>query len=235
MYVYDKNRKLIGRFEDNTFYDTYGKVVGHREGEYIVDRYNYGNILYRCHDDGYITKGTSKEIVGRITDDGYILEGTSKNIIGKIEGGGFGIGVPSSGERGGTGALVVATIVAVLAIFFSIFMLPGELWEIGEDLVKREDFKQLTAMLVCIAVPVIIGIIKYCSMKKKRKSFGNSVIETYQVMYITGLIITFLLVLIFDELSAIMLLGIIIVPALIAVLPTLLVAIILEIIYAFRV
>jgi len=115
--IFDKDKKKVGSFNNDTIYDANDKIVGYKEGEYIVDSRTYGNILCKIHDDGYITEGTSRKILGRITEDGTILEGTSRKIAGEIE-----LGDSNAGDMGsdiGWFLIVMCIFFVVAGVYFS--------------------------------------------------------------------------------------------------------------------
>lgn len=138
---------MIGKFEGDTFYDPYGKITGYKVGDYIMNNRYLGDILYHIHEDGTITEGTTKNIVGRITPEGEILAGTSREIIARVEtdnrgsvsipsigfGGGGGSGKDSSDSGSGIGLIIIGVIFGGLLLYFSIFELPGVLADMFSD------------------------------------------------------------------------------------------------------
>lgn len=81
--IYDNNGHRIGYVSDDVWCDAYGNIKGYIMGDCVTDSLQYGKILYKIHNDGTITEGTSNYIVCRIDNDA-ITEKTSNRIIGRL-------------------------------------------------------------------------------------------------------------------------------------------------------
>ncbi len=233
--ILDKNKKKIGSFKNDTIYDANDKIVGYRDGEYIVDSRTYGKILYKIHDDGYITEGTSRKILGRTTEDGTILEGTSRKIIGEIEFEDSNAGDIDSGI--GVFLIVLCIFFVIGGVYFSIFKLPGFVSEQFKEMIESRDTVEFVTFSVFILTEVISNIIGNMRMKKAGYHLVKRVKDSFKISFYSGMVALLLMCPIMaDSIGTFvaMLPAIPIVAAMFAVLPTLIVSTIFSMIYLLK-
>lgn len=233
--IFDKNKKKIGSFKNDTIYDANDKIVGYRKGKYIVDNREYGKILYKIHDDGYITEGTSKKIMGRITEDGTILEGTSRKMVGEIE---FGDSNASDIDSEIGWFLIVMCIFFVIAgVYFSIFKLPGFISEQFKEMIESRDTVELVTFSVFILAEVISNIVGNMRMKKVGYHLIKRIKGSFKISFYSGVVALFLVCPFLSGTAGtfiIMILAIPIVAAMFAILPALIVSTVFSMIYLLK-
>ncbi|MGN0026751.1 MAG: hypothetical protein ACI33I_07110, partial [Clostridium sp.] len=116
--VYDSNHQLIGKIEENSFYNANGQK------EYdIIDGYFCDPITkrvdYRIHDDGTITKGTSNQITAYMHQDGTITKSRNSGIISHVTNNdNFSMSSYSSQSNGELFAIILAIIFLILSAVF---------------------------------------------------------------------------------------------------------------------
>lgn len=223
--IFDKNKKKIGSFKNDTIYDANDKIVGYRDGEYIVDSRAYEKILYKIHDDGYITEDTSGKILGRITEDGTILEGTSRKIAGEIE---LGDSNASDIDSEIGWFLIVMCIFFVIAgVYFSIFKLPSFVSEQFKEMIESQDIVELVTFSVFIMTEVISNIVGNMRMKKAKYHLIKRIKGSFKISFYSGVVALFLVCPFLSGTAGtfiVMVLAIPIVAAMFAILPALIVS-----------
>lgn len=233
--IFDKNKKKIGSFKNNTIYDANNKIVGYRDSEYIVDNREYGKILYKIHDDGYITEGTSKKILGRITEDGTILDGTSREIAGEIE---FADSNASDIDSEIGWFLIVMCIIFVIAgVYFSIFKLPGFVSEQFKEMIESRDTVELVTFSVFILAEVISNIVGNMRMKKAGYHLIKRIKGSFKISFYSGIVALFIVCSFLSGTAGAfiaMIPAMPIVAAMFAILPALIVSALFSLIYLLK-
>lgn len=204
----------------------------------ITDQNN--KIIFRIHDDGDVTKDVCNEIVGHIHPDGDITRGTGKEIIGHVSGNNSSLkfGMQSEVKKEGEFGMVAYTfgcVFVVLSLIFAIFMLPGLLVELAKTMVKEKNVEELVSLIVTLVTALGASILGNL-IAGKSASFSSRLYDSYIASYIVQVIvIVFMDSLYFHDLEGFVgFMSVLIVPALIAVLPTLIVSAICMVVVAIK-
>lgn len=239
--IVDGFHNITGFIQGDTYYDKDGKIIGYRSDNKIVDSRHMGRILYTIHDNGDITEGTSHNVVFHIHSDGTITEGTGRHIAGYVDG----KSSASSGDSNfsGTGQsssddntliLIIAGFLCLCLLYFSIFKLPGLLVYVFSDMSSQGNTEGIVTLTLTLAATVISCIYANrhsCREHEKFKErlatcYGCAVGGCYAAIVLCGLFT--------GELSLLLFIGGMLISAIFAVLPTIVICVLFCLIEAFR-